>query len=134
MLKIMGQNYLKSDFKVTKNGNDIEFASMYFDYPNGISVINVGNKIRVNNQLEIIGTEGTIRMDGDWWKSKRFEIHKPGLSDVQVFNTNFEGDGFKYLIKELSRMLSTDRIKTKAILEEESLKIVEIFNEINNVE
>jgi glycerol-3-phosphate cytidylyltransferase len=134
MLKIMGQNYLKSDFKVTKNGNDIEFASMYFDYPNGISVINVGNKIRVNNQLEIIGTEGTIRMDGDWWKSKRFEIHKPGLSDVQVFNTNFEGDGFKYLIKELSRMLSTDRIKTKAILEEESLKIVEIFNEINNIE
>lgn len=134
MLKIMGQNYLKSDFKVTKNGDDIEFASMYFDYPNGISVINVGNKIRVNNQLEIIGTEGTIRMDGDWWKSKRFEIHKPGLSDVQVFNTNFEGDGFKYLIKELSRMLSTDRIKTKAILEEESLKIVEIFNEINNIE
>lgn len=134
MLKIMGQDYLKSDFKVTKNGDDIEFASMYFDYPNGISVINVGNKIRVNNQLEIIGTEGTIRMDGDWWKSKRFEIHKPGLSDVQVFNTNFEGDGFKYLIKELSRMLSTDRIKTKAILEEESLKIVEIFNEINNIE
>ena len=131
MLKIMGQDYLKSDFKVTKNGDDIEFASMYFEYPNGISVINVGNKIRVNNQLEIIGTEGTIRMAGDWWKSKRFEIHKPGLTDVEVFNTNFEGDGFKYLIKELSRMLANNRINTKTILEDESLKIVEIFKEIN---
>lgn len=134
MLKIMGQDYIKSDFKVTKNGDDIEFASMYFDYPKGIAVVNVGNKVRVNNQLEIIGSEGTIRMVGDWWKCKRFEIHKPGLSDVEVFNTNFEGDGFKYLIKEMSRMLSTNRIKTKAILEEESLKIVEIFKEIYKTE
>jgi len=133
MLKIMGQDYLKSDFKVTKSGEDIEFASMYFDYPKGIAVINAGNKIRVNNQLEIIGSEGTIRMFGDWWKCKHFEIHKPGLNDVEVFNTNFEGDGFKYLIKELSRMLATNRINTKAILEEESLKIVEIFNEIDKI-
>ena len=131
MLKIMGQDYLKSDFKVTKNGDVIEFASMYFDYPDGISVINVGNKVRVKNQLEIIGTEGTIRMFDDWWKCKRFEIHKPGLSDAEVFNTNFEGDGFKYLIKELSRMLANGRINTKTILEEESLKMVEIFNEIS---
>lgn len=133
MLKIMGQDYLKSDFKVTKNDDEIEFASMYFDYPEGIAVINAGNKIRVNNQLEIIGSEGTIRMTGDWWKCKRFEIHKPGLSDVEVFNTNFEGDGFKYLIKEMSRMLSTNRINTKSILEEESMKMVEILEEINKI-
>jgi predicted dehydrogenase len=131
MLKIMGQDYVKSDFKVTKNEDVIEFASMYFDYPKGISVINVGNNIRVNNQLEIIGTEGTIRMEGDWWKSKRFEIHTPGLRDVQVFSTNFDGDGFKYLIKELSRMLATNRINTKTILNDESLKMVEIFKEIS---
>ena len=129
----MGQDYLKSDFKVTKNDDEIEFASMYFDYPEGIAVINAGNKIRVNNQLEIIGSEGTIRMTGDWWKCKRFEIHKPGLSDVEVFNTNFEGDGFKYLIKEMSRMLSTNRINTKSILEEESIKMVEILEEINKI-
>lgn len=131
MLKIMGQDYVKSDFKVTKNEDVIEFASMYFDYPKGISVINVGNNIRVNNQLEIIGTEGTIRMEGDWWKSKRFEIHTPGLRDVQVFSTNFDGDGFKYLIKELSRMLATNRINTKTILNDESLMMVEIFKEIS---
>lgn len=134
MLKIMGPDYLKSDFKVTKSGDGVEFASMYFDYPKGIAVINAGNKIRVNNQLEIIGSEGTIRMFGDWWKCKQFEVHKPSLSDVEVFTTNFEGDGFKYLIKELSRMLATNRINTKAISEEESLKIVEIFNEINKLE
>lgn len=132
MLKIMGQDYLKSEIKVTKNGNNIEFASMYFDYPKGIAVINAGNTIRVNNRIEIIGSEGTIRMTGDWWKCKHFEIHKPGLKDIEIFNTNYDGDGFKYLIKELSRMLSTNRINTKTIPEEESLKIVEIFQEIDN--
>lgn len=132
MLKIMGQDYLKSEFKVMKSEDDIEFASMYFDYPQGIAVINAGNKIRVNNRIEIIGTEGTIRMVGDWWKCKNFELHKPGLKDIQVFNTNYDGDGFKYLIKEVSRMLSTNRINTKTIPEEESLKIAEIFQEISN--
>lgn len=131
MLKIMGQDYSKTDFKVSRNDDEIEFASLYFEYPEGVALINVGNKIRVNNQIEIIGSEGTIRMTGDWWKCKRFEIHKPGQSDVEVFNTNFEGDGFKYLIKEMSTMLSTNRINTKSIFEDESLKMVEILEEIN---
>ena len=130
MLQIMGLNYENVDFKVSKDGDDIEFASMNFVYSNGRAVINVGNTIRVNNQLEIIGTKGTIRMNGDWWRSKRFELHTPGLSEVQFFNTNFDGNGFKYLIREMSRMLSDNRIDSKSIFEEESLKIVEILEQV----
>ena len=127
MLKIMGDNYDNFDFQVSKDGDNIEFASMNFVYPKGRAIINVGNTVRVDNQIEIIGTEGTIRMRGDWWRSKSFELHTPGSSDVQLFNTNFEGNGFKYLIRDMSRMLSNNRIDSKSIFEEESLKIVEIL-------
>ncbi len=130
MLQIMGLDYEKADFNVSKEGDDIEFASMNFVYPKGRAVINVGNTIRVDNQLEIIGTKGTIRMKGDWWRSKSFELHTPGSKDVQLYNTNFEGNGFKYLIREMSRMLSDNRINSKSIFEEESLKIVEILEEV----
>lgn len=133
MLKIMGLDYESADFNVSKDGDDIEFASMNFVYPKGRAVINVGNTIRVDNQIEIIGTEGTIRMKNDWWRSKSFELHSLG-HDVQLFNTNFEGNGFKYLIREMSTMLSNNRINSKSIFEEESLKVVEILEQVKNVD
>ena len=134
LLKIMGKDYEKEDFKVTKDGDDVEFVSMHFTYPKGVAVINVGNKIRVDNQLEIIGTEGTIRMKGDWWRSKTFELHTPNSKDVQIFNTNFEGNGFKYLIKTMSNMLLNNRVNSKNIFEEESLQMVEILEKIRNTD
>ncbi|MDO5824626.1 adenylyltransferase/cytidyltransferase family protein [Methanobrevibacter sp.] len=130
MIKIMGENYEHFDFQVSKEGDNIEFASMNFVYGKGRAIINVGNNVRVDNQIEIIGTKGTIRMKDDWWRSKSFELHTPGSNDVQLFNTNFEGNGFKYLIREMSRMLSNNRVDSKSIFEEESLKIAEILEHI----
>lgn len=129
MLKIMGQDYEKADFKVSKDGDNIEFASMNFVYPKGRALITVGNVVRVDNQLEIIGTKGTIRMRGNWWRSKNFSLHKPGESEAEVYNTNFEGNGFKYLIKAMSNMLENDSIDSMGVFEDESIKIVEIIEQ-----
>ncbi len=133
MLKVMGQNYEKADFIVNKFENNIEFASMNFVYPNGRAIINVGENVRVDNQLEIIGTEGTIRMKGDWWRSKNFELHTPGSKDMQLYNTNFEGNGFKYLLKAMSTMLSNNNITSMGVFEDETIKIVEILDQVNKV-
>lgn len=134
MLKIMGQDYKSVDFKITKEGEDIEFASMNFVYPQGRAVINVGNNVRVDNQFEIIGTKGTIRMKDSWWRAKKFELYTPGSSEVQLFNTNFEGNGYKYLIKAMSTMLANNRIESMGVFEDESLKIVEILEKVKNFE
>ena len=134
MLKIMGQDYEKADFKVTKDGDNIEFASMNFVYPNGRAVINVGNVVRVDNQLEIIGTKGTIRMRGNWWRSKNFSLHKPGEIDAELYNTNFEGNGFKYLIKAMSNMLNNNSIDSMGVFEDESIRIVEILEKVKRTD
>ena len=133
MLKILGQDYEKSDYMVTKDGDDIEFASMNFVYPNARAVINVGNKLRVDNQLEIIGTEATIRMKENWWRSKSFSLYKPGGSEAEIYNTNFAGNGFKYLIKSMSTMLKNGRIESMGVFEDESIKIAEILEEIHEI-
>ena len=132
MLKIMGLNYEKFDFKVTKYNGNIEFATMNFVYPTGYAMINVGNKVRVDNQLEIIGTEGTIRMKGDWWRGKNFELYTPDTNDVQIYNTNFEGNGFKYLLKAMLTMLSNNDIKSMGVFKDESIKIIEILEQVSN--
>ena len=134
MLKIMGPDYEKFDYIVKKDGEIVEFASMNFVYPKSRAIITVGNKMRVDNQLEIIGTEGTIRMKNEWWKSRNFEIHTPYSTDVQVFNTNFEGNGFKYLIREMSNLLANDRIDSRRIFEDESLTIISILEKIKKAD
>lgn len=133
MLKVMGHDYEKADFQANKNGDKVEFASMNFVYPKGRAIISVGDNVRVDNQLEIIGTEGTILMKGAWWRSKNFELHTPGSDEVQLFNTNFEGNGFKYLLKAMSTMLSNNKITSKDIFEDESMKVVEILEQLNQV-
>ena len=134
MLKIMGQNYEKVDYMVTKDGEDIEFASMNFVYPKARAVINVGNKVRVDNQLEIIGTKATIRMKENWWRSKNFSLHKPGEIDAELYNTNFEGNGFKYLIKAMSNMLNNNSIDSMGVFEDESIRIVEILEKVKRTD
>lgn len=134
MLKIMGQDYEEVDFMIKQEDEEIDFASMNFKYPNGRAVINVGNKIRVDNQLEIIGSEGTIRMKDNWWRSKYFELHKPGINEAELYNTNFEGNGFKYLIKGLSTMLSNNQTDSMGVFKDESIKIVEILEQLRKTE
>ena len=131
MLKVMGPDFKSADFQVIKNEDNIEFASMHFIYPKGMATINVGDSIRVENQLEIIGTEGTIRMKEDWWRGKNFELHKPNSKDRQIYNTNFEGNGFKYLLKAMLTMLNNNKIKSMGVFEDESIKIVEILEQVS---
>ena len=73
-------------------------------------------------------------MKGDWWRSRSFELHTPGSKDVQLYSTNFEGNGFKYLIRAMSRMLSSKRFDSRSIFEDESFNIVKILEQVKKAE
>ena len=134
MIKIMGQDYNSVDIQITKDGNEIEFASLDFKYNSGRVLINVGNNIRVRNQLEIVGTEGTIRVDGNWWRGNYFELDYPDSDNVEIYNTNYNGNGFKYLLKTMSNMLSNGRIVSTGVFPDESIKIVDILETVSKLE
>lgn len=128
MLKILGHDYNKMDCRLIYEDDAIEFATMYFDYPQGRAKINVGNKIRVENQIEIIGTKGTIRIGDDWWKADYFEMEKTDGS-TQVFNMNFDSNGFRFLLANLVEMISKGITQTKFFSEKDSKKVTAILEE-----
>ncbi len=130
LIKIMGSDYDKLVLNTKKEGDNVEFASLVFNYPDSTACINVGNKIRVRNQIEIIGTEGTIRADENWWRGNQFYIDKAELDYKETYNTNYSGNGFKYLLKAMSRMLQSKRYKEMGIFDDESVKIAEIMETI----
>ena len=92
----------------------------------------MGNSIRVDNQLEIIGTEGTIRSKDKWWRGNYFEVERTDADHIEVYNTNYAGNGFKYLLKAVSVMLTNDRIDSMGVFEDESIKIAEIMEKVNS--
>ena len=128
MLKILGQDYIDMDCRLIKEDGSIEFATMYFEYSVGRAKINVGNKIRVENQMEIIGTKGTVRVGDNWWKADCFELDKTDGSN-QVFNINFDSNGFRFLLANLVDMIRTGIVETKFFSEEDSCKVTAILEE-----
>lgn len=131
MIKIMGLDYEGLECKLSKKDGRIEFGSLRFEYPDGEANINVGNSIRVENKMEIIGTTGTIRLKDNWWKANYFELDSIESEEKEIYSMNFEGNGFKFLIKDLSTMLYNGKIESKGLFPEESIKITKILEELS---
>ena len=131
MLKIMGMDYTSDDIQLIADEDGIQFASLNFSYQDARAVINIGDKIRVRNYMEIIGTEGTIRVDGNWWRGSRFELDKPGNDEKEIYNVNYQGNGFKYLIKTISAMMSNERYESMGLFRDEEMKMTEIMEKIS---
>ena len=134
MVKIMGCEYDSVDIQISKDSEGIEFASLDFKYESCRVIINVGNKVRVRNQMEIIGSTGTIKINGNWWRGSYFELDDPEADEVEIFNTNYHGNGFKYLLKAMADMLANGRIDTMGLFQDEALKIIEIVEKVKEKE
>jgi len=132
ILKIQGQDFKNLKINKTYGPDGVEFASLFFEYENSNAIVNEGNSIRVDNQLEIIGTEGTIRSKDKWWRGNYFEVERTDADHIEVYNTNYAGNGFKYLLKAVSVMLTNDRIDSMGVFEDESIKIAEIMEKVNS--
>ena len=72
-------------------------------------------------------------MRGGWYGSKTYiagKLSKPDEDESQIYNTNFEGNGFKYLLKVMADMLEDGRLESRGIFEDESLKMAEIVEAV----
>lgn len=131
VIKIMGSDYRQIDIQKSVENSIIEFASINLKYDKCNVQINVGNRIRTKNRVEIVGTKGTIRMGERWWKGSYFELDDPDKDDIEIYNTNYQGNGFKYLLKAVSTMLANNRIEPMGLFHEESRDIVRIAEMIS---
>lgn len=130
VIKIMGKDYRTSDFQTLTDEDGIQFCSLDFKYDNARAVITVGDKVRVKNQLEIIGTEGTIRIGERWWRGSSFELNRLENDLPESYITNYQGNGFKYLIKAMAMMIESGRHESMGLFEDEALAIASIIEEI----
>ena len=131
MVKIMGTDYTKMIPRLIREGDGVEFGSIVFEYPAAEAIVKVGNNVRVKNQMEIIGSKGTIRLKDNWWKSNYFEMEDTETGETKIYNMNFAGNGFKFLLKEMLVMFGNNKTESAGLFPEESVKISEILEEIH---
>lgn len=146
VLNIMGTGYGEitkrviraSDIydNVAPEDDSIEYMSMTIPYadkdgnPATEVIINIGNNIRVGNKIEIVGTKGTIRLGDNWWRADAFELLPVGEDIGKLFHVNYDGNGFKFIIKDMAIMMNEHRNKYGLMKDELDLKITELLQNI----
>ena len=100
-------------------------------YANALATIEIGTTVDIENELVIIGSNGRVAIPNDWWNTGYFEANISGKEFLKRYSFNFEGNGFRYLLQELMIMIRDKRTECTRLFYDESLKIIEILETIN---
>ena len=133
IVKIMGTDYDDSDCKIIRNEDGkISYAQFNIKYPNAIATADISMDLEIDNEMEILGSEGIIRVPEDWWRIGYFKVsHKNGK--VERYSSNLEGNGFRYMIQALQLQLKNGKPNTEAsqdINEREAWAILDILSKV----
>lgn len=130
-VKILGSQYLSCDKKIINDEDGkIKYAMVSINYENSVASAEISMEPEVTGGMTIIGSTGTIVVPEDWWRVGYFKLKQNGETSYKRYCSNFEGNGFRYLIQALLGMIRTDEPNSARITEEESDAIMSLLNSI----
>lgn len=133
IIKLMGKNYINVNCSEIKDSSgEALYHLIKIIYDNAVALVEVGDKVKVDNTMEIIGENGSISIPDNWWNTGYFETR---LKDntTKRYSFNFDGNGFRYLLQELMIMKKDHRYECTRIFNEESLKIMDMINQVCDI-
>ena len=130
--KMMGMDINVQIKTVKSESEEISYAVLMNngDSLNTAFVLEIGIEYDVDSSMTILGTNGTIEVPGDWWQTGYFKMQMNSEDKDKRYSSNFEGNGFRYLIQSLLSMIEDERIMTTRILPEEQLTVVKTLKTI----
>ena len=85
----------------------------------------------VEDEMVIIGSNGRVTIPNDWWNTGYFEANISGREFLKRYSFNFDGNGFRYLLQELMIMIRDKRTECTRLFYDESVKLLEVLETIN---
>lgn len=133
VIKLLGTDskYISKNL-IEGSAENQDYCSLFFRYDNSVARIEIGRNVELKNRLVVIGTEGSIILDDDWWNTGYFKVKRTGVKKVERKSFNFEGTGFRYIIQELQIMLRDKRYECNKLTEKESEAILNVLNQISD--
>lgn len=132
VLKLLGKNYLDVNTNAVRDmdGNFV-YDMITMKYPNALATIEIGTTVDIEDELVIIGSNGRVTIPNDWWNTGYFEANISDKEFLKRYSFNFEGNGFRYLLQELMIMIRDKRTECTRLFYDESVKLIEILETIN---
>ena len=132
IIKLLGTDYTDVNSNGVKNteGNFV-YDMITIRYPKALATIEIGTTVDVENELVIIGNRGRITVPSDWWNTGYFEAKIEGQEFLKRYSFNFEGNGLRYLLQELTIMIRDRRTECTRLFYEESETLAEFLKIID---
>ncbi len=128
--KIMGSEYENVHSKLVMSGNDVNYGVIVFDYPNAIATAEISMELDVDGSMTIIGTNGEITIPDDWWRMGYFKLRNASEQRAKHYSSNFEGNGFRYLVQAMLSDIRMESSDTTRITPRERRAIIEILDSV----
>ena len=115
---------------VRDDDGSIEYGELTLNYKNSTAIIEVGTDIDLESGITVIGTDGTVSVPEDWWQVCYFEVKEKGAERSKRYCSNIEGNGFRYLVKELLSMIKNEDTTSERITVDEQSAIVRALGDM----
>ena len=132
-LKIANETTACNGLKATASSKESLFNGIYLPYPDKLISIELSTKVDLDNGLTIFGTDGFVHVPDDWWNMGYFEVFTPGQAHPKRYSFNFEGNGFRYLLRELLIALKLGKSEIAKYPFEETLNLINAFGKIREI-
>lgn len=133
MIKILGTNFYDSSVKLVKNENGkIAYGLITLYYENSVATCEIGMTVDVEDGMYIMGFGGYIDVPDDWWNIGYFTLKNQGDTHCKRYSSNFEGNGFRYLIQELLLMIKAKSVGNQRITSTESHAILSVLKKVED--
>lgn len=131
-LKIMGIEYKNYICKVIKNSDhETSYCFVLMEYENSVVTVEINDDMEINEEFTIIGTDGTIYIKDSWWNLGYFKMKRKEENDVRRYSYNFEGNGFRYVLRYVIQALRNSDIPNQRVSEKEMCSIVDVYNKLS---
>ena len=128
---ILGKpNRISSMANIGKTDVDEE-NSIILGYKNGaIATLCSSIQSLHSSDLFIRGTNGSIRVEGQFWQPRKMEIEIDGKTQIKEFNV--EGIGYHYEASAMMECISKGQVQCDVMPWAESISIMETIDQIKN--
>ena len=132
VIKLLGKKYQDINTNAVRSqSGKFVYDMITMKYASALATIEIGTTVDIENELVIIGSNGRVTIPNDWWNTGYFEANISGKEFLKRYSFNFEGNGFRYLLQELMIMIRDKRTECTRLFYDESVKIIEILETIN---
>ena len=110
---------------------EVSYVLSVFDYEESIATAEISMDMDNTCEMTILGTGGKIYIPDDWWRLAYFKMQDIVDGQVKRYSSNFEGNGYRYLVQSLLREIKMkDKLDIQGLSGIEGITVAKILGDI----